>query len=250
MDPQKEQLFRIVLIAAVVLGAIVFYFIYTFISQQRKILKWQNIRMKAEIESIENERRRIAADLHDEIGPMLSAVKIQVNYFEPEGEEEKAVLQKSSNQIDQVIRRFREISYNLLPNTLVRKGLIKGVEEFIVRMEHTGKLQIKLDADDVKLPADKEVNIYRIIQEIIHNSIKHSQANQLTINLKVQNGLLLLHAQDDGVGFLYEEKKLASKGLGLLSLENRVEVLEGKLTVQSSPGKGVLYLIQMPIEPI
>ena len=209
-------------------------------------MAWQKLRIQAEIESIENERKRIAGDLHDELGPILSAVRLQINHLEPTDETEQAVLQKSTMQIDEVIKRFREISYDLLPNTLVRKGLIKAIEEFAYRMSETSKLRIDLTMDTVKLEPLQEINFYRIIQEIIHNTIKHAQASLLCIEIRENNQLIYLSTKDDGVGFNYQEKSAASGGLGLLNLQSRVEVLNGQLTVSSSHGKGTIFNIEIP----
>lgn len=247
MDAKNQILFKIILIAAVVISGVVFYFIYAMVRQQWKILQWQNLRLKAEIEMIENERRRIAADLHDEIGPLLSAVKLQVNHLEPSDETERAVLDKSSQQIDHVIQRFREISYDLLPNTLLRKGLVSAVEDFTHRMQEASAVQIGLKADVLHLTQDKEINLFRIIQEIVHNTIKHANAKSLLITLQQQHSMVQLKATDDGTGFVYEEKMQHGTGLGLLNLQNRVEVLNGKLTVDTAPGKGTQYTIEIPV---
>lgn len=246
MDTQKEITIRIIFIAAALLFITASYFIYSFIKQQRKVMAWQKLRIQAEIESIENERKRIAGDLHDELGPILSAVRLQINHLEPTDETEQAALQKSTMQIDEVIKRFREISYDLLPNTLVRKGLIKAVEEFANRMSETSKLKIELTLDALKMEPLKEINFYRIIQEIIHNTVKHARADVLHIEIKEMNKLIYLRTKDDGVGFNYQEKSAAGGGLGLLNLQSRVEVLNGQLTVSSSPGKGTIFNIEIP----
>lgn len=247
MDAQQEMMFKIILIAAAIIGGTVFYFIYSFVRQQRKLMKWQALRIKAEIETIENERRRIAGDLHDEIGPMLSAVKLQINHLEPVDATEKNALEKSSHQIDHVIQRFREISYNLLPNTLIRKGLIHATEDFTRRMSEAGAVAIHFNAGVMTLSRDKEINLFRIIQEIVHNTIKHAKAESMQLSVSQTGNTVVLTAADNGIGFVYEEKMQHGSGLGLLNLQNRVEVLNGKLTVDSGPGKGTNYRIEIPV---
>ena len=135
MDPANKDLYQIILIGADILVAILVYFVVAIIRQQRKVYHWQQDRIAAEITTLENERKRIAADLHDELGPVLSAVRLQINHLEPEDETEKMVLARSTSQIDEVIQRFREISYDLMPNTLLRKGLSRAVEEFAEKMQ-------------------------------------------------------------------------------------------------------------------
>lgn len=210
-------------------------------------MKWQQARIAAEIATLENERKRIAGDLHDELGPVLSAVRLQVNHLEPADETERIILQKSSSQIDEVIKRFREISYDLLPNTLVRKGLVKATEEFIGRMSEAYQLRIEFTSDEIRLQPDREVNLYRILQEIIHNSVKHARATLLTIDMKVNGSQLHINTKDDGIGFNYEAMKTNEGGLGMLNLQSRVEVLNGVLRIDTQPGKGTLFFIEIPI---
>lgn len=246
MPAQKENIFLIVLITALLLATITAYFIWTFLKQHKKVIAWQQARIKAEIETLENERKRIAADLHDELGPMLSAVKLQINHLEPTDETETIALNKSSNQIDEIIQRFRDISYDLLPNTLVRKGLVKAVEEFIGKLQGVHQIKIIFNSDKLSLTQEKEINIYRIIQEIIHNTIKHSRASQLSILIKNYKEEIILKTDDDGVGFNYAEKVQVGSGLGLLNLQSRAEVLNGQLKIISQPGKGTIFIIEIP----
>lgn len=248
MFNQTKDLAVTIILSSVLVITIIVYFLYTFIRQQRKILKWQQARIAAEIETLEAERKRIATDLHDEIGPVLSAVKLQINHLEPVEEQEQMVLQKSSSQIDFVIQKFRDISYNLLPNTLVRKGLVKAIEEFIYRVKNDKNLTIHFAAQEITtMPLEKQVNIFRIVQEIVHNTIKHAKANTLNIEILEKGKLLILKTTDDGVGFEYKEMLQHANGLGLLSLQSRAEVLNGYLQIESAIGKGTNYLLQIPV---
>lgn len=246
MQQENQTYYQLITIACGLLFVLTVYFIYTLIQQQRKLLSWQQARIWAEIETLEKERRRIATDLHDEIGPMLSAVKLQINHLEPVEETELAALKKSSEQIDSIIQRFRDISYNLLPNTLVRKGLIKAVEEFIYRVKPPEGLLISFVASDIDLDKHSEINLFRIVQEIVHNTIKHARATTLTMKLKQRNTYVILKTKDDGIGFTYQEKMQHANGLGLLNLQSRVEVLGGHLDIQTEHGKGTVYVIEIP----
>jgi len=239
---------NVVIIAAFIIILIITFFIFSIVREQKKVLRWQQARIAAEINTLENERRRIASDLHDELGPILSAIKLQINHLEPVSETETAVLEKSSQQIDSVIQRFREISYDLLPNTLVRKGFIKATEEFIGKLKELHPLQINFTADAIALTPEREVNLYRVLQEIIQNTIKHSRATILNINFQKKEKRILLKTMDDGIGFNYTEKKQMAKGLGLLSLQSRTEILGGQLTVNTQPGNGTSFEIEIPVE--
>ncbi len=240
-------MFNAVLISAVILILIISFFIISIVSEHRRVVRWQQARIAAEINTLENERKRIADDLHDELGPLLSAIKLQINHLEPVDETETAVLEKSSEQIDSIIQRFREISYDLLPNTLVRKGLIKATEEFISKLKPLHPLDISFSYADFTLLPEREINLYRILQEIIHNTVKHARATSLSISIQKNNKTLLLKTKDDGIGFNYSEKTQIASGLGLLSIHSRVELLGGQLLVTSQPGSGTIFEIEMPL---
>ncbi len=240
-------MFNAVLISAVILILIISFFIISIVSEHRRVVRWQQARIAAEINTLENERKRIADDLHDELGPLLSAIKLQINHLEPVNETEVAVLEKSSDQIDSIIQRFREISYDLLPNTLVRKGLIKATEEFISKLKPLHPLDISFSYADFTLLPEREINLYRILQEIIHNTVKHARATSLSISIQKNNKTLLLKTKDDGIGFNYSEKTQIASGLGLLSIHSRVELLGGQLLVTSQPGSGTIFEIEMPL---
>jgi two-component system, NarL family, sensor kinase len=240
-------MFNVVYIATIIVAIIIIFFVYSIIVQQKKVVAWQQARIAAEINTLEAERKRIAGDLHDELGPMLSAIKLQINHLEPEDETETAVLEKSSKQIDTIIQRFREISYDLLPNTLVRKGFIKATEEFVGKLKVLHALKIDFASEHFSLDAAKEVNLYRIIQEIIQNTIKHSRATFLNILIIKKAHTIFVQTKDDGVGFNYNEKSLEAKGVGLLSLQSRAQLLGGHLVVHTQPGTGVAFEIEIPI---
>ncbi len=233
--------------ASIFLLAVIGYFVYTFTKQHKKIVAWQQARIKAEVEILETERKRIATDLHDDVGPLLSVIKVQMNQLPTTNDIEALLLNKSNKQIDEVIQKFRNISYNLLPNTLVRKGVVYATQEFIDKLDDT-QLKINFSSDAIQLNTDVAINIFRIIQEIVHNTIKHARATQLNISIINLDLIIELKTQDDGIGFIFNEQSNLNKGLGLLSLENRVEVLKGKLTVETTVGKGVKYYISIPKE--
>ncbi len=240
-------MFSVVYIASIIVALVIIFFVASVVMQQRKVSKWQQARIAAEINTLEAERKRIAGDLHDELGPLLSAIKLQINHLEPTNESETIVLEKSSTQIDGIIQRFREISYDLLPNTLVRKGFVNATEEFISKLKTLQPINIIFNADAFSLEASKEINLYRIVQEIIQNTLKHSRASTLNIEVVKKTKSIFLQTKDDGVGFNYNEKSLEAKGVGLLSLQSRAQLLGGQLFVITQPGAGTIFQLEIPL---
>ena len=248
MHTMPEEL-KVILLAIIILVSITGYFIFSIIRQKNTVARWQEARIKAEIDTLENERKRIASDLHDDIGPLLSAIKLQVDHVEPADEDDKMVLQKSVKQINEVIQKFRQISYNLLPNTLVRRGLVAAAHEFVGKMNDVHAVKIEFISDDpFLLSQENQVNLYRIMQEIIHNTIKHSKAKNLIINIHRDDGHINLSTADDGAGFIYDPAKEGFSGLGLLNIQSRAALLKAKLSIETQPGKGTKYFISIPVE--
>ncbi len=251
MHTSEENFYAAVVVAAAILGLIITYFIITMIRHQRNNLSVYKTKIRAEISTLENERRRISTDLHDELGPLLSAVRMKINHLEPTDPEDRNIVAFANKHIDDILAKTREISYNLLPNTLVRKGLVKAVEEYISKLEDIHNIHFTLRIDNpISLSKEKEINIYRIIQEVIHNTIKHANASQLIIEMTRKNGSMTLMTADNGKGFNFDEKINANRGLGLYNLQSRTEILNGKFNYKSTPGVGTQYIFEIPLNDI
>jgi two-component system, NarL family, sensor kinase len=248
MDTTEKEIYNSLLIVIGVVGIILIYFIITIIRYQRRSLRLHKEKIQAEIDTLEKERRRIASDLHDELGPLLSSVKLQINSLDITDPNDQQVIDTSSQHIDNIITKFREIANNLMPNTLMRKGLKKAIEEFIGHSQQASRLQIKfVCSQELDLDKQKEINIYRIIQELVHNTIKHAGASYLIIQITVEGNSLLLMTADDGKGFDYFAKVKENPGLGLRNLQSRAEVMGGDIACLSEPGKGTMYTFEIPV---
>jgi signal transduction histidine kinase len=248
MNEAHTDVFRAVMVAALLIGLIIAYFIITIVRYHRRYVTLQKERIFAEITIQENERKRIATDLHDSIGPLLSAVKLNINSIEMEHAEDRNVIAQSGKYLDEIINSMREISYNLLPNTLERQGLTEAIKEFIAQVNNKSSLNIQFFIlKESKVASEKQIHVFRMIQEILHNTIKHANAKSLQIGLSEENGNMLLFTKDDGIGFDAEKERTSNKGLGLKSLQSRVEILNGIYSLESKPGEGTNYFIKIPV---
>ncbi len=247
MDPQEKLLFNAIVITAAVIGTIILFFIISIIRQQRRNLELHRLNILAEITTLEKERTRIAADLHDELGPLLSAIKFKINSVDTADEDDQYQLNRASGHLDDLITRLREISANLMPNTLIRKGLVAALHQFVDNVARSS-LQIQLNYGQLPdINQEKSINIYRIVQEITHNTIKHARATHLVIDLSLKGNTLILKTEDNGVGFDYSNKARESAGLGLRNLKSRAEIMGGTFAVESRPGRGTSYQFEIPI---
>jgi signal transduction histidine kinase len=244
----ENKILYTTILVSMIIAIIIVYFFVSIIRYHRRYMRLQREKIFAEITIRENERKRIAGDLHDSLGPLLSAVKLNISSVDIEVPGDREILEKTAGYIDDIIGSMRRISHDLLPSTLERKGLLEAVREFIQQVKNKQSVDIQLYVvKEIRVPKEKEIHIFRMVQEIVHNTIKHAQAKNLQIGFSEENGHLLCLTKDDGKGFDKAKILTASQGLGLRSLESRCEILNGILTLESTPGSGTNYFIKIPV---
>ena len=247
MDAQQNRIFTAILIIALVLGTVIIYFLISMWRQQRKNILLHKKNITSEINQIEKERARIAHDLHDELGPLLSAVKMKINSFELTDKEDMVQIKKTNDHMDEALKRIREISFGLMPNSLLRKGLIPAVREYVDYLNSNSKISFHFTFQkDIKVPENNAVNFYRIIQESVHNTIKHSHASEVFIDLENSGDNIVLSIRDNGVGFDYANESKDNIGFGLQGLLRRTEIMNGKMFVESIRNSGTSYTFEIP----
>jgi signal transduction histidine kinase len=199
-----------------------------------------------EITTLENERKRIVSDLHDELGPLLSVVKFQVSSLETEDPEDIKLIEKANDNLDNILERIRGICNHLMPQVLIRKGLIRAIEEFVSEVDGRSSIKISFTTGDVSVPPEAEVHIYRMIQEIVNNAVKHSEASTMSIDISSDQNHLIIKVQDNGKGFSTDKVLKEGSGLGLKNILSRTDILKGDLYIVSGPEKGTTYTIEIP----
>ncbi|UPK72398.1 sensor histidine kinase [Chitinophaga filiformis] len=243
-----DKIFYITIFISVLIAVIILFFVVSIVLYHRRYIQLQRERITAEITILENERKRIAADLHDSMGPLLSTIKLNIHSIVVADERDQQVIAKSSGYIDEVIRGLRQISHNLLPATLERKGLTEALHEFIRQLSDKQPLEIKFHTSgQINIPPEKEIHIFRIIQEITHNTLKHAKATQLQIALTREQGFYLVLVRENGIGFDVKKARTESSGLGMKSLAIRTDILGGSLSIDSAPGQGTNYFVKIPV---
>ncbi|TCZ65863.1 sensor histidine kinase [Flaviaesturariibacter aridisoli] len=248
MDPQETRLYYAILIACGVVGLIIVFFIISIIRQQRRNLVLHRQNMLAEITTLEKERARMARDLHDELAPVLAAVKMRINSFALTDAEDQEELGRTSAHIDSLMKRIREITFDLMPSSLERAGFAAAAREFLEYIRRSGRLDIRFDCPQpVAVDERKAVNLYRILQEVMQNTLKHAEARRFVVSLKQEKKELVLATTDDGKGFDYEKLLAQNGGIGLRSLRSRVEIMNGAFFCESRKGKGTSYIFRIPI---
>jgi len=246
MDTNQTKIYTAILISSLLIGTIIVYFVVSLIRHQKRNLELHRLNILSEITTLEKERARMAADLHDELGPILTSIKFNVSSIEVPDKEDDLLLKKSSGQIDDAINRIREIARDLMPATLTRKGLRDGLDDFISNLHLHLHIQFEYLLQS-EVPQEKGIHIYRMIKEIIQNTIRHAAATKLLIRLEEEKNYIRIICEDNGNGFDYEKIIQSQKGIGLRNLKSRAELLGGKFDIYSVKGKGTQHTITIPL---
>lgn len=248
MHSQEKQIYTAIIVSFIIIAIIVGYFIISLIRHQRRIVAANKRNFLAELTLLEKDRMRIAADLHDELCPVLTAVKFQVDSIDAVDEYDKQAIATSKQQIDFLSRRLRGISHDLMPATLTRKDLVTALQEYFNLIGNASGLKICFTHQlTSELPQDISINCYRIIQEITHNALKHAKATELLIRLNEKNNKLEVLCEDNGVGFNYNELIAKGTGLGLRNIKGRVDMISNNFNVFSVLGKGTQFTFDIPL---
>lgn len=203
--------------------------------------------IRAIIDTQEKERQRLAKDLHDSLTQQLSAIKFYLGSItgKLKSKGDREVLQKSNDALAEMINDMRNICFNLMPRTLAEFGLVKAVKEFCHHFPHSRNMHFNIQQCK-KLPAlsaAMAIDLYRVIQEIISNSVRHGIARKVNIDFSYKNKLLTILVADDGRGF---DTSNASTGMGLKNVESRVKSHNGRFYFESRMGEGTRSKITIP----
>lgn len=200
------------------------------------------------IKAEERERSRFSKELHDGLGPLLSTLKIYLEMFfsNPTDNEVKG---RIKNTLSDSIKTVKEISNNLSPYILENMGLKKAVESFVENVRFSQKISIVFNSNlDYRLKQEIEISIFRIITELINNTLKHAKATVIEITININEKTLFIHYVDNGIGFNYDKVYSQKKGIGLLNLKSRIENLGGILKIITSQGKGFEMIAYLKTE--
>lgn len=241
-----------VLIITILLGYL-FYNRYKLKQEARlqlEVISQQDLATRAVLSAEENERKRISGELHDGLGQMFSAVKMNLSALTDginfKDEHSKDMFNKTMNLVDESCKEVRVISHQMAPNVLLKSGLAVAVRDFINKID-SRKLKINLETFGLQERLDQNIEtvLYRVIQETVNNVIKHAGANSLDIQLNKDDEGINAMIEDNGKGFdLSQLDKF--EGMGLKNIRSRVNFLKGNVDFSSNPEKGTLIAIFIP----
>lgn len=197
----------------------------------------------------EKSRSHFAKELHDGTGPLLSAAKMSLTALASESRPEKRneLLHNTIAVMDEAMRSLREISNNMQPQVLNDFGLVRGLRNFIDKSTPLRKAEIDFATNlrDERFDADVEVILYRVVCELINNSLKHSDCSTIAVSLVHGDGALIMEYADDGCGF--ELSEVADRGMGLSNIASRVGSLNGEFEIEGEKGQGMRARVKIDV---
>jgi two-component system NarL family sensor kinase len=240
---------------------------YRNVSNQRKIAQQETLLKEKEIQQLqqerqlvatnsilkgqEEERTRVARDLHDGLGGILTSVKLTLskvrgNFILPEAS--TVVFARALEQLDLAINEMRRVAHSMMPEALVRYGLPDSLKDFCEDLNETGQIKVHLQVLGMenRLDSSVEVVLYRIVQELLNNILKHAQATDAYVQLVRREEIVHLTVEDNGKGFDVKQAE-NQKGAGMRNIENRVAYLGGTLDIQSTVGEGTSVEIEIKL---
>jgi len=255
---QQRLWLAIALIVLLLSGAAGFFVFYRSRQQQKaaltqKELAYRQKLLEVTVSTQENERQRIAKDLHDGLVQQLVVVKMNMQAISKKlglsGDDEKEFARKLS-LIDDAANDARTISHQMMPRALMESGLVTALDDMLEKTLSAYNITFQFEhfgLEDLTIKKNIEIGLYRICQEMVNNIIKHSKAGHVEIQLYRAKGFLILHIEDDGVGFDINSGEEAS-GIGLNSIFSRASAVNGEVNYESGKGKGTAANVRVPLD--
>lgn len=237
------------------------YLLYKNFTAKRRINEQKIIQLETEkqltaseavLKGEDQERTRIAKDLHDGLGGMLSGIKYSFNTMKGNlimTPDNAQAFNKSMDMLDQSIKEMRRVAHNMMPEALIRFGIDAALRDYCTEINNSGAVKAiyqSMGMEKVVFEQNIAIAIYRIVQELLNNSLKHAEATELIVQLFYENSKLIVNVEDNGKGFDTAILNY-SKGIGWGNIQSRVDYLKGKLDIQTEANKGTSVHIEINI---
>lgn len=262
-DPKISELFWLIVSGASFMLLMAVLLIVTYQRHQRKLLRKEMQVKEVELKHSqsllehtilvqEQERSRIAKDLHDEIGNTLNITRMNIARLKPMDDAQSPLLiTQAKTLIDAAIESTRRISHDLLPPTLETLGLVQAFKELFNDVDRSGAMHTKVEMneiDEIELDRVQALGLFRIVQELVTNTIKHAGATQVHFYVDLEKDVMTLIYKDDGCGF--DPAAVRENGLGWHSIENRGQMIGAAIHLESGLDKGIKVIIELKLKEV
>jgi two-component system NarL family sensor kinase len=258
---QRRSIFNYMLVGGILVLGIISLLTYRTYKQKQKLQQQRISELETEkqltateavLKGEEQERTRLAKDLHDGLGGMLSGIKYSFNTMKENlimTPENHQAFERSMDMLDSSIKEMRRVAHNMMPESLIRFGLDTALKDFCNDINQSGALEVSYQSiglEHVNLEQTTAITIYRIVQELISNVLKHASAKSIIVQVANTSGHISVTVEDDGSGFDTAILK-NSKGIGWTNIQHRLDFIKAKLDVSSQPGKGTSVHIEFDV---
>jgi two-component system, NarL family, sensor kinase len=247
MHTQETRIYIAILVAFFVLFVLVGFFVMTAVKYQKKMRSLHGAQIKADMLMLEKERARMASELHDDFGAYVSVVKYKLQSMDITGAENIQYMREAEKLINDMMLKIRHLSYDLMPMLLQSKGLNSSLSEFISMIRQGKKLRVDYTYSIQTVAAEKKIHYFRIVQEIVNNAVKHAQATEIKVLLYETRLAQYIEVKDNGRGFDKRTISKHTRGIGMLNIQARTQLLNGKLFLETAPNTGTQYIIEIPL---
>jgi two-component system, NarL family, sensor kinase len=251
LTKRRDQVLLISALLILITAIFISFYFYSNARKQRELDRIRQERQKEIIETIitteEKARKKIAADLHDGLGQILTAAKINLANLHEALPHEKEKLQQVTELVSSAQYESKNMALNLMPLALKENGLIESIRHICAKYNKPDVQEISFNAYQVpdKLEPVVEINTYRICQELLNNAVKYSRAAKIFLQLFCREGKLIIQIEDNGIGF--DKTKTKANSLGMTTLKERVSLLKGEIEIDTAPQKGTNIFIELSL---
>jgi two-component system, NarL family, sensor kinase len=252
MPDQYTEVIAVIVAGSILALLLVGFIITMLIVYRRRQFKQEQELLNARLEIQEQILKNLSEEIHDNIGQMLSVLKLTLAAIPNQNDSETDnFIKESKGMVNMIISSVSDLSKSLHTDRILKIGILEAVGFELEKIEKTNLFTTSFNGDDntFKLEPENEIFLFRIIQEILNNILKHSKANHIEVRFFCKERFIVFTFADNGVGFDVKEalqKSAANRGIGLTSMTNRAKLIGGQLNISSQPGKGTIITIEIP----
>ena len=260
MPRQQEDILITIVVASVffvLIGSFLLIIVFVFLRRQRKNKeekeemknRFEQTLLKTQLEIQEQAFSYISQEIHDNIGQVLSLVRLNLNTFDSVVTEEK--IEQTDELLGKAIKDLRDLSHNLQNNRIHDIGIIESLRQLLISLEKTGRYKTSLTTSDHFhiLDPNTDIILYRMIQEIVNNIIKHASASSINVSITSDQDITTVRISDNGIGFDTGLLNYERPGIGLHNIANRAKMINATVDVKSEPGNGTIITLYLKPKP-
>jgi signal transduction histidine kinase len=246
MHAEETKIYYPLLIGIPALSVLMIYFLVMIFRYHRKIKAARLERYGEDMDAMERERERIAFELHDDFASSLATLKMEVARLIAPGEKNYDQIAGIQQQVETMLGRMQHMAHELMPRELARRGLATALEILVDRVARSSGITIEFSQDISNVDKKKTLHIYRIIQEVLNNVLKHSEATLVSFDIRKRRGKILITISDNGKGFNVKAQAARPGGAGLYNISERIQLMQGAMYLTSSRNTGSVYEFEIP----